>query len=182
MGYVSSLKGYLFLLKTHKLLGVLDHFVILKNILNSSLWMGWNYKKRHIQEDEVIFQFPSFLINKVFELVRSVAWQKDFGHLMITTRLHLSAHRWRHLLEDLASNTLCNKTHCLWHIWQCYRWIWIKFNWITVSFSVHLPTSLNWSESEQHPETPRKWSAPGHAEKDGGIRTLPTHSWWASSS
>lgn len=50
-----------------------------------------------------------------------------------------------------------------------------------VSFSVHLPTSLNWSESEQHPETPGKWSAPGHAEKDGGIRTLPTHSWWASS-
>ena len=57
-----------------------------------------------------------------------------------------------------------------WHIWQCYKWIWIQFNWITVSSSVHLPTSLNWSES-----------SPGHAEKDGGIRTLPTHSWWASS-
>ena len=56
----------------------------------------------------VISCLPFWFI-RCLSLSRSVAWQKNFGHLMTTTRLHLSAHRWRHLLEDLALTTFCNK-------------------------------------------------------------------------
>ena len=73
----------------------------------------WDYQKKH---PRTWGELSAFWFIRSLNLSRSVAWQKDFDHLMITTSLHLSAHRWRHLLEDLALTTFCNQKN-VYDIW-----------------------------------------------------------------